>query len=77
MTARSRSCAELGVCQGRPGCACVRHPFAPGAIEHHKARSGWLRRLGRAVDRHAVPIVVAAFLLGCYLVSTTVYWTCK
>lgn len=57
-----RTCDQLGVCQGRPGCGCeapVRHPFAPGAIEHHTRRSL------AAVGRIQFPmLVVLAWLAG-------------
>ena len=32
----ARTCMQLGVCQGAPSCEehCLRHPFAPGVIDH-------------------------------------------
>ncbi|BEU96585.1 hypothetical protein ACDW_22900 [Acidovorax sp. DW039] len=68
---KTRTCQELGVCQGRAGCSCTRHDterlppggyyFAPGAIEHGK------RRVSRRLTRQMIDwisLLAVAVVIG-------------
>lgn len=64
-----RTCEELGVCQGRSHCAACAHPFAPGAIEHHRSRqraelARWMRRAVRVMAWSAGISLLAGIATG-------------
>ncbi|MGP1628351.1 MAG: hypothetical protein ACTS8S_00155 [Giesbergeria sp.] len=76
-TKPARTCAELGVCHGRPTMGCTCRPshndsgalppdgffFAPGAIEHGPRRARRISPLGRLV-LWCVGTLAASSLIG-------------